>query len=119
MQAIQTLSLKATAAVKASAPARRSVATCSGKGGGGGGYTERGGNRFVYNKQSNQAGSVGSKGQVYKLKGYKGNVDEYSPIYQPDEWKAIDPLPGKTLALWLATLGGGALAAIYLLFFAV
>ena len=119
MQAVQSLSLKAPVAAKPTAATRRSAVTCSGKGGGGGGYTERGGNRFVYNKQSNQTGSVGEKGQVFKLKGYKGNVDEYSPIYQPDEWKDIEPLPGKTLALWLATLGGGAIAAIYLLFFAV
>lgn len=58
---------------------------------------------------------------MYKLgmKNGKGNIDEYAPIYTPEEWKVdgdnYEPgLPG--LAAWAATLGAVLLAggfAIY------
>ena len=62
---------------------------------------------------------TGKAGFVYKLgqKNGKANIDEYAPIFSPDEWKSdgdqYEPgLPG--LAAWLVTLGavllGGAFA---------
>jgi photosystem II protein len=62
---------------------------------------------------------AGKPGFVYKLglKNGKANIDEYAPIYTPDQWKFdgdnYEPgLPG--LAAWAATLGaillGGAFA---------
>lgn len=49
----------------------------------------------------------GKPGAVYKLgqKNGRGNVDEYSPIYNPDEWKSDGDVyePGSTgIALWAA-----------------
>lgn len=60
----------------------------------------------------------GKAGYVYKLglKNGKANVDEYSPIYNPDDWKFDgdvyeNGLPG--LAAWAATLGAILLGGAY------
>jgi photosystem II protein len=58
---------------------------------------------------------------VYKLgmKNGKANIDEYAPIYTPDEWKVdgdkYEPgLPG--LAAWVATLGAILLAGAFAIY---
>ena len=55
---------------------------------------------------------------VYKLgmKNGKGNVDEYSPIFTPEEWKFDGDKyePGFAgLAAWAATLGAVLLGGAY------
>uniref|UniRef100_A0A7S1IZS9 Photosystem II 10 kDa polypeptide, chloroplastic n=1 Tax=Eutreptiella gymnastica TaxID=73025 RepID=A0A7S1IZS9_9EUGL len=72
----------------------------------------RGGQAGVGYKGSTIAGSApttrdGKPGFVYKLgvKNGLGNVDEYSPIYEPSEWKADGDVyePGALgLAIWAA-----------------
>ena len=63
----------------------------------------------------------GKPGLVYKLgmKNGKGNIDEYAPIYTPEEWKVdgdqYEPgLPG--LAAWAATLGAVLLAGAFAIY---
>ena len=63
----------------------------------------------------------GKAGLVYKLgmKNGKGNIDEYAPIYTPEEWKVdgdnYEPgLPG--LAAWAATLGAVLLAGAFAIY---
>jgi len=86
------------------------------------GAPAKGGQAGAGYKGSTQPGSApttrqGKPGYVYKLglKNGKGNVDEYSPIYDPKEWKADGDVyePGFTgIALWaagfLALLGASA-----------
>lgn len=74
------------------------------------GIASQGAQQFVGYKGSTVAGSApktrdGKAGFVYKLgqKNGKGNIDEYAPIYTPDQWKfdgdKYEPgLPG--LAAW-------------------
>jgi len=72
----------------------------------------KGGQAGVGYKGSTIAGSApttrqGKPGFVYKLgvKNGRGNVDEYSPVYNPDEWKSDGDVyePGFTgIALWAA-----------------
>ena len=83
-----------------------------------------GAQKFVGYKGSTQPGSApttraGKPGLVYKLgmKNGKANIDEYAPIYTPNEWKFDGDKyePGFAgLAAWAATLGavllGGAFA---------
>lgn len=76
------------------------------------GTPAKGGQAGVGYKGSTIAGSApttrdGKPGYVYKLgvKNGKANVDEYSPIYSPDEWKSDGDVyePGFTgIALWAA-----------------
>ena len=63
----------------------------------------------------------GKPGLVYKLgmKNGKGNIDEYAPIYTPEEWKVdgdtYEPgIPG--LAAWAATLGAVLLAGAFAIY---
>jgi photosystem II protein len=86
------------------------------------GSPARGGQAGAGYKGSTQPGSApptrqGKPGYVYKLglKNGRGNVDEYSPIYDPNDWKADGDVyePGFTgIALWaagfLALLGASA-----------
>jgi len=76
------------------------------------GGAARGGQAGAGYKGSTQPGSApptrsGKPGYVYKLgvKNGKGNVDEYSPIYEPKEWKAdgdVYELGFTGIALWAA-----------------
>merc|ERR1712037_794177 len=81
------------------------------------GAAANGAQKFVYKFGSTQAGSApknpktGKPGYVYKLglKNGKANVDEYSPIYKREEWKAGGEVyEGGELGLkiWLAGFGG-------------
>merc|ERR1712100_400069 len=88
------------------------------------GYQIQGGPSGVGYKGSTEAGSApkrrdGKSGYVYSLglRNGKANVDEYSPIYSPDEFKSDGDKYEGNLLYWAATLAGvigsGALA-IYL-----
>ena len=70
---------------------------------------------------SSQCRRDGKKGFVYKLglKNGKGNIDEYAPIYTPEEWKFDgdsyeNGLVG--LAAWAATLGAILLGGAYAIY---
>lgn len=88
------------------------------------GTKSKGGQAGVGYKGSTEAGSApkrrdGKQGYVYSLglRNGKANVDEYSPIYTPDEFKSDGDKYEGNLLYWAATLAGvigsGALA-IYL-----
>lgn len=88
------------------------------------GSKAKGGQAGVGYKGSTEAGSApktrsGKAGYVYKLgvRNGKANVDEYSPIYDPGEFKTDGDKYEGNLVYWAATLAGiigsGALA-IYL-----
>merc|ERR1712216_104586 len=88
------------------------------------GTKAKGGQAGVGYKGSTEAGSApktrnGKSGYVYKLglRNGKANVDEYSPIYTPEEFKTDGDKYEGNLLYWAATLAGiigsGALA-IYL-----
>jgi len=88
------------------------------------GTKSKGGQAGVGYKGSTEAGSApkrrdGKAGYVYSLgvRNGKANVDEYSPIYLPEEFKTDGDKYEGNLLYWAATLAGiigsGALA-IYL-----
>ncbi|CAL6377105.1 unnamed protein product [Bathycoccus prasinos] len=88
------------------------------------GTKSKGGQAGVGYKGSTEAGSApkrrdGKAGYVYSLgvRNGKANVDEYSPIYSPEEFKTDGDKYEGNLLYWAATLAGiigsGALA-IYL-----
>lgn len=69
--------------------------------------------RLVGYKGSTEAGSApktrnGKAGYVYKLgiRNGKANVDEYSPIYVPTEFKSDGDKYDGNLIYWAATLAG-------------
>ena len=84
----------------------------------------QGGQAGVGYKGSTEAGSApktrsGKSGYVYKLglRNGKGNVDEYSPVYDPRDYKTDGDKYEGNLTYWVATLGAGlafSVLAIYL-----
>lgn len=89
------------------------MASASGKRGASKGMSAQGGQAGVGYKGSTVAGSApptrdGKPGYVYKLgvKNGRGNVDEYSPVYNPAEWKSSgDTFEFGTtgIAIWAAS----------------
>jgi len=88
------------------------------------GVKSKGGQAGVGYRGSTEAGSApktrnGKNGYVYKLglRNGKANVDEYSPIYIPEDFKTDGDKYEGNLFYWLATLAGvvgsGALAIYF------